>query len=161
MNRLERFVYFVSRWLNWVGAAALIIMLILVCGNILGRVFSHPIKGVFELVGFLGGALSACAMGFTQMRRGHISVEIVIIRVRPRIRAIIESITSIISVVLFALIAWQHAEFATATWKAGEVSETLKIPFFHLIYGVAFGCAVFCLVLLVDFFKAFSKAVKK
>lgn len=161
MNHLERFTYFLSRWLNWVGAAALMTAVGLVCANILGRVFIQPIKGVYEIVGFLGGVAIGFAMGYTQMRKGHIKVEIIVVRLRPRTQAILDSITCLICFVLFALMAWQHAIFATATRKVGEVSETLRIPFFPLIYGVAFGCVILCLVFMVDFLKSLAKAVKK
>jgi len=157
----ERLTYALNRWLNWIGAAALLLMVFLVCSNILGRLFIQPIKGVYEIVGFLGGIAIGFAMGYTQIKKGHISVEILVLRLRPRARAIVNSIGYLICFFLFALMAWQHANFATSTWKVGEVSETLKIPFFPLIYGVAFGCIALCLVLLVDFLKSLSKAVKK
>ena len=157
----ERFVRSLNQWLNGIGAVALLSMVMLVCGNIIGRIIFQPIKGVYEIVGFLGGIAIAFAMGYTQLQKGHISVEIIVLRLPPKIREILKTLTSFVCFVLFALMAWKHADFATATWKVGEVSETLKIPFFPLIYGVAFGCAALCLILLIDFLKSLTRTVKK
>lgn len=163
MTRLERVANFLNRWLNWVGAGALIAVMLLVCANIIGRAVPQlgPIKGTYDLVGLLGGIMLGFALGYTQLQKRNISVEILVSRLRPRTRAIIDGITLFISFTLFALIAWQHSVYATSIWQVGEVSETLRIPFFPLIYAVAFGCIALCLVLLVDFLKALAEVRKK
>jgi hypothetical protein len=40
--------------------------------------------------------------------------------------------------------------------KAEEVSSTLEIPFYPLIYGLGICCFVECLVLFCDIMKAFG-----
>ncbi len=163
MARFERVVNFLSRWLNWVGAGALIAVVLLVCANIIGRAIPQlgPVKGTYDVVGLLGGILLAFALGYTQLQRANIRVDILVLRLRPRTRVIIDSITFFISFILFALIAWQHSKYATTIWRVGELSETLRIPFFPLIYAVAFGCIALSLVLLVDFLKALAEVRKK
>jgi len=161
--RLEKVAGVLSRWLNWIGAGVLIVVMLLVCANIIGRAipFLGPVKGTYDVVGLLGGILLAFALGYTQLQKRNISVEILVSHFRPRTRAIIDSVTFLISLVLFALIAWQHSVFATSIWKAGELSETLRVPFFPLIYAVAFGCVALCLVILLDFLKALAEVRKK
>lgn len=163
MARFERVVNFFNRWLNWMGAGALIAVMLLVCANIIGRAvpFLGPVKGTYDLVGLLGGIMLGFALGYTQLQKANISVEILVSRLRPRTRAIIDSITFFISFILFAVIAWQHSTFATSIWQVGEVSETLRVPFFPLIYAVAFGCIALCLVLLLDFLKVLAEVRKK
>jgi len=160
---LERVANFLNRWLSWVGAGALIAVMLLVCANIIGRSVPQwgPIKGTYDLVGLLGGIMLGFALGYTQLQKANISVEILVSRLRPRTRAIIDSVTFFISFVLFVLIAWQHTTYATSIWKVGELSETLKLPFFPLIYAVAFGCVALCLVILLDFLKALAEVRKK
>jgi len=161
--RLEKVANVLSRWLNWIGAGALIAVMLLVCANIIGRAvpFLGPVKGTYDLVGLFGGIMLGFALGYTQLQKRNISVEILVSRLRPRTRAIIDSITFLMSLALFVLIAWHHSVYATSIWKVGELSETLRIPFFPLIYAVAFGCIALCLVLLVDFLKALAEVRKK
>jgi len=161
--RLEKVAGVLSRWLNWIGAGVLIVVMLLVCANIIGRSipFLGPIKGTYDLVGLLGGILLGFALGYAQLQKANIRVEILVSRLQPRTRAIIDSITFFISIILFVLISWQHAKFATSIWQVGELSETLRVPFFPLIYALAFGCLILCLVLLVDFLKALAEVRKK
>jgi hypothetical protein len=44
--------------------------------------------------------------------------------------------------------------------RAGEVSMTALFPFYPYIYGIAFGCALLCLVILADLIQSAVKAVK-
>jgi hypothetical protein len=49
--------------------------------------------------------------------------------------------------------AWQVFVWGMKIAKSGEVSETLKIMFHPIIFGVSFGFIVFSLTLLIDFLK--------
>jgi hypothetical protein len=51
-------------------------------------------------------------------------------------------------------VAWQVAVFATAIWKRGETSETLRIIFHPFVYLVAICCALLAFVLFIDFLKS-------
>jgi hypothetical protein len=57
--------------------------------------------------------------------------------------------------VFFTVLGWQITRLATTIWKTGEVTETLRIIYYPFTYGVAFGCFLLALVLLVDFLKLF------
>lgn len=163
MTRLEKAVTLLNRWLTWIGACALVAVTLLVCANVIGRgvPFLGPVKGTYDLVGLLGGIMLGFALGYTQLQKRNISVEILVSRLRPRTRALIDSITLLISFALFVLIAWQDFVFASGIWGSGELSETLRIPYFPLIYALAFGCIALCLVLLLDFLKALAEMRKK
>ena len=58
---------------------------------------------------------------------------------------------------LFALISWQSVIYGMDCQASGEVSMTLQLPLYPVIYGIAFGSAMVCLVMLVDFLNAFAK----
>ena len=74
MAYLEKYVSRLSWVLNLVTVAALAVVMILTCSDVVGRLFGHPILGVYELTASLFLVLSACALAYTQVRRGHISV---------------------------------------------------------------------------------------
>ena len=57
--------------------------------------------------------------------------------------------------IFFAVLGWQISRLATTIWKTGEVTETLRIVYYPFTYGVALGCFLLALVLLVDFLKLF------
>ena len=57
------------------------------------------------------------------------------------------------------LIAWQSVLYGMDCQRAGEVSLTLQLPFYPVIYGVAIGAGAVCLVLLLDFLNAIEKLI--
>ena len=61
-----------------------------------------------------------------------------------------DAVTSALSLLLFALIAWRSILYGESLRQAGEVSLTLQLPFYPFIYGVGLSAAVVCLVLLAD-----------
>jgi len=145
---------FFHSWMMKIGGVALVVMMGIACGNMFLRALWVPIKGTYELVGFLGAVVTSFALGYTQSRKGHIAVDILFNRYPKRLQDFMEAFNALLNAFFFGIIAWQVGKWATAVWKAGEVSETLRIPFYPFTYGVAFGCGVLALVLLVDFLRA-------
>jgi TRAP-type C4-dicarboxylate transport system permease small subunit len=159
-GRFERIATTINKKANWIACGAAAIMMAFVCCDIILRYFGHPIKGSNDVVQLLSVLLVAFAMGYTQVLKRHASVSLVISRFSPRAQGIIASITSILSIGLFIMVAWQIYALAGRTWLSGELSMTLRIPFYPLIYGLALGCVLMCLVLAVDFLKSLGKAVR-
>jgi TRAP-type C4-dicarboxylate transport system permease small subunit len=137
-------------------------MLGLTVADIIGiKLFRHPVPGAIELVAFLGVVVTAFAIAFTQVRRGHIQVEFFVMRLPEHARAGVIALVSLLGIALFALLAWQSFEFGQSLQASGEVSMTQRIPFYPFVYALTFCCIPICLVLLADFLKSVTKAVKK
>lgn len=130
--------------------------------NIIWRVvpkIGHSIYGTYDVVMILGSIAVAFALGYCAVRGGHIAVEIVVQRFSERVQAIIGSITGILGVGIFAIVSWQSWVYGTDMWRMGERSMSVYIPLHPFAYGVSFGCAVLCVVVLVDLIKSLAKAV--
>jgi TRAP-type C4-dicarboxylate transport system permease small subunit len=107
IHRLERFASSLSSWLNWVAGIGLLAMLGLTVADIVGiKLFKWPIPGGIEIVAFLGVVVTAFAIAYTQVLRGHIEVEFVVMRLPPRIQAAIAAFVWLLSLALFALLAF-------------------------------------------------------
>ena len=152
LNRISRFL---NRLLIWIAGFFLVGMIVLTCANILFRLVGMPIKGTFELMGFFGAVVAAFALGYTQTQRNHISVDVLINTFSKTTRKVIDVVNQSICFFFFCVAAWQIAIKATTLMNTGEVTETLRIIYYPFTYGVAFGCAVLSLVLLVDLAKSF------
>ncbi|MCD6297410.1 MAG: TRAP transporter small permease, partial [Deltaproteobacteria bacterium] len=92
---------------------------------------------------------------YTQIKRGHIAVDIVVLGFPKKIQKILNAANYLICLIFFSVVAWQIAKYATTLMKTGEVTETLRIIYYPFTYGVAFGCVILSLVFLVDFLKSF------
>jgi TRAP-type C4-dicarboxylate transport system permease small subunit len=139
-----------------VGGVFLVAMVVLTCGNILLRLLWLPISGTFELMGFFGAFTVSFALGYTQVRRGHIAVDVLVDRFPPRLRRALEGLNNLVCTAFFSLAAWQVAGKAATLHRTGELTETLRIPYHPFTYGVSAGLALLALVLLLDLAAAFS-----
>jgi len=125
--------------------------------NILFRLVWVPVRGTFELMGYFGAIITAFALGYTQSKRGHIAVDILVSGFSKKVQRILNGINCFICMIFFALAAWQIAKYATILLKTGEVTETLNIIYYPFTYAVGIGCAILSLVFLTDFLKAISQ----
>ena len=154
---LDRISHYLNQILIYIAGLFLIAMIFLTCANVFLRLVWIPVRGTFELMGYFGAVLTAFVLGYTQIRRGHIAVDIVVLRFSKRAQGILKAINNVICMVFFALAAWQISRYATNLWETGEVTETLQIIYYPFAYGVALGCAVLSLVFLTDFLKLLMK----
>jgi TRAP-type C4-dicarboxylate transport system permease small subunit len=147
-----------ARRLDLIAAIAVFAMMSLTCVDVFLRYFFRmPIPGTYEIVALLGAVAVSFAMAHTLAERGHVAVSLVVQLFPKRLQGIIECMISIFGIILFGLIAWQSVLYGMDCQRAGEVSLTLELPFYPIIYGVALGAGVVCLVLLVDLADAIVK----
>lgn len=146
---------------NWVAAAALVIMMVLTCADVILRFFRHPIPGTYEMVGLLGAIVVSFSLAHTSVMRGHISVELIVQKLPKTAQIVIDGINSLLGTALFGLITWQSMLYASNLMHTGEVSLTLQMPIYPFVYGIAVGSGMLCLVLLIDFFKSLIRTILK
>lgn len=153
MAILERITRYLNRMLMFIAGLFLLAMIFLTCANVFLRLVWIPVSGTFELMGYFGAVLTAFALGYTQIRKGHIAVDILVNGFSKGANKVLTAINHLICMVFFAFTAWQVAKYATTLMRTGEVTETLHIIYYPFTYGVALGCAVLSLVFLTEFLK--------
>ncbi len=153
MEDLERTCKLMNRGFLWIGGVALILLMTLATANVALRPFGIPVRGSYELVGFLGAITIASALGYSQKIKMHIVVDILTSRYSKSMLRIANSISYFLCMVFFILVTWQTTVLATNIWKRGETSETLKLVYYPFIFIVSLGFAVFSLNLIVDLLK--------
>ncbi|RLC72698.1 MAG: TRAP transporter small permease [Chloroflexi bacterium] len=144
------------------GLVSLFAMMVLTVGDVVGRYFfTKPILGTFELTEFMLAVLVFCSLGYTQVRKGHISIDVVVSRLPSRAQAIIDTLTYLGSLGLFSLVTWQSIINAIRLWRGHNVSGILGVPIYPFLIVVAVGSFLFCLALVIDFLNSLSKAMSK
>lgn len=161
MSRFERIINSLSRVLNLVGAGVLVIMMALTVVNILVRPVYHSILGIPELVSY-GFVVVVCfGLAYTAVMRGHVSVELLVSRFPQRVQVAIDIITCLLSIGVFAIIAWQSAVYGWEQWLVGEYAPILEFPIIPLRYILVLGFTVLCLALMLNLFKSLTQVVRK
>ncbi len=152
---IEKMDYILNRILLILGGIAVLMLMALATANVILRLFQMPYEGTYEIVSFLGAIVIAFALGYSQKRKDHIVVDILTERFSKRTNRILDMINYCITMIFFAVVAWQVYLFGIKIHESREVSETLKIVYYPFILSVAVGFAVFSLTLVIDFLKTF------
>lgn len=160
MEYLANLVRRMSGWGMALGATFLVGMMVLIVASVIFRRAGHIIPGTYELSELLIVVTVAFALGYAALKKSHIVVKFVVARFSQRTQAILEAVTSFISLATWAVVAWTGVIIVSKRWLREE-SEMLSVPFlpFRLIF--LFGLILFCLVYLIDLFRALSQAVRK
>jgi TRAP-type C4-dicarboxylate transport system permease small subunit len=162
LKRLETISHLLSKWFSWVGGIGLVVMLGLIVADIVGiKLFKNPVPGAIEIVAFLGVVVTAFAIAYTYILRGHIQVEFFVMRLPARVQAVVASFVFLLGIALFILLAWRSYAYGRVLQVSGEVSMTQGIPFYPFVYAIALCCIPVCLVLLVELLKSVLKVMKK
>jgi len=157
MDLLDKLSRLLSYALLWLAGLMLAAMTVITCLNVFLRMFGYPLNGTFELMGLFGAIVTAFALGYSQMTKKHIAIDIVVGRFGNRTKKMLNFINYLLSAIFFSIAAYHIASWAGILMKTGEVTETLRIIFYPFAYGVALGCAVFALVFLNESLKSVLK----
>ncbi len=153
MDALEKISHVLDKILMVVGAVAVLFLMSLATINVVLRIFGAPYRGTYELVGYSGAIVIAFALGYTQQKKDHIVVDILSQHFPTKLNRILDGINYFVTMIFFAIVAWQVSVFGMRVVRAGEVMETLKAIYYPFIFAVAIGFGVLSLALLVDFLK--------
>jgi TRAP-type C4-dicarboxylate transport system permease small subunit len=154
----EKTVKLLSSFLNLFAAAALSAIIVLTCIDVSMRYFfSRPIAGTYDLVSLMGAVIAAFAMPYTMLMGGHVAVDLVVRKLSDRKKLAVETVTHIVGILLFLILTWQSAGLASDMKAAGEVTPTLLLPFYPVVYAMSVCFFVLCLAILINLLKIWRK----
>jgi TRAP-type transport system small permease protein len=155
-------VHAISSVLNAVGAGVLFLMMFLTSADVFMRfLFNRPIKGAFELTELMMVVTVFFAVAYTESKKSHIGVELLVDRLRQRAQAGIDALTSLLSLGIISVILWQGALSAHETFLKGEYSALLKIPLFYFKALVPLGALVLNLEILVSLIHSLRRVANR
>ncbi len=156
MSAFGRGVQRLSYALNLLAGGLLVGMTALTCADVVLRIFRRPILGSYEIVEFMGATAAGLALAYTTLKRGHVAVSILVALFSRRIQTVICLIVQLASMGLFALLSWECLLYGNDLKAANEVSLTLELPFYPVLYGLAVSSFMVCLVVGVDFWRVLT-----
>jgi TRAP-type C4-dicarboxylate transport system permease small subunit len=163
-SRTESGVHSTNTIMAYVSAVALFGMMMLTVADVFGRyVLSNPIKGTWELVGFMLVAAGGWGMGYCQIRKGHIRVDFLLSRFPEKIRAVLTILANFLGLVAFSLLCWRCVLYAQyyLSIKTGNATDTLHIPLYPFVLVLAVGAGMLALVILFDLIHSIAKVKGK
>jgi len=161
LDGLDKFIGMLANWFNWVAMTGFALMVVITVIDVVGSKTLHwPFPGGFEITSLLAVIMIAFALPYTQSKKGHIEVELLVERFSPKVQLVIASFICLISVVLFALTTWQMFKKAYSLLSDGNVTAVLYIPIFPFSFAADLCFFIMFLLLLLELIKLFRKVAR-
>lgn len=156
---LEQWIDRMSGGFKVLSAACLAAMMLTTCADVIGRALSVPIIGAVEITALFATLALSFSLPYAHRQKAHVGVEILTMRMGERAQAGVRLPTGLLAFAFFAVIAWQSAVYATQMRASGEVSLTLELPYYLVIYFISASFAVLSLVQLVELIRDASLVI--
>lgn len=152
----------ISRWLNYLGVGVLTFMMLLTVSDVLLRyLLNRPILGTLELTEYMMVPVVFLGLAWCAVRRENIKVDILISRLRTRPRAILDSITCFLSLIVMVFITWQSFMETGNIWESYRVSDILHVPAYPFFIVLTLGCFLLCVVLFINLIENIVQGVSR
>ena len=143
----------ICTFLNVIAGTSLTFLMLLTISDVALRFFKMPISGTYEMVAYAGAIVIGFSLPLTSWLRGHIFVNFLVLRFSKKTQNIFNLTTRCVVIALFLLIGWNLMKYGVDLFKSGEVTPTLRLPFYPIAYGVGVCCFMECLVMVGDIYK--------
>jgi TRAP-type C4-dicarboxylate transport system permease small subunit len=150
MGGFAKTIRFVSNILNIIAGIAVTFMMLLTVTDVLLRAGGRPIIGTFEIVALSLALVIGFAIPKVSLDRGHVTMDFLLVKLSQRGREVMNTFTRLLGLILFACIGYNLFNVAARFHASGEVTATIKIPFYPVAYGVAICCLIECVVFILD-----------
>jgi TRAP-type C4-dicarboxylate transport system permease small subunit len=152
-------IYPLSRWLSFISMIATVAMMLVVTADVfMRRAFNSPIFGAFDVIKILLVIIVFCAISHVMRVREHIVVDSITRLYPQKYNRVVNGVAYLFSMVILALMCWQSFRYGLAMVRVGEKLVLLKIAMSPFIFTVAFGYAIFFLVVMVQWIIALAGA---
>lgn len=159
-----RFIESLSGRLNQAGLAVMLpgMVAIVTVGVVMRKLFNAPLPGKNEIVGFALAVVVYFSMSYCWITKGHVRLELVINRFKPRVRQGCEALGAALWLLFFGFLLWWLISWdIPRAFLAHDVSIDARIPLWPVKALIASGCFVFCLQLLSSLIIAITKVAKR
>jgi len=136
--------------MEFLAGAALAGIMLLIGVDIVGRAFGRPVPGAYEIVSMAGGLIVGLALPATSRAKGHISTDILLVRLRERPKIFLTLLTRIIGIVIFLLAGYGMIAMGVRLKTSGEITAVLALPFYYVAYAIGGAFFIQALILFSE-----------
>ena len=158
LGKFERFNQRITGWCEWVGIAAMLVMMVVTCIDVVGaKLFTWRLLGALDFVMLSQIVAISFAAGMALILGRHIEVEFFVNLLPRRIQAVIQIVVLFLALGFFIVLIWQLFLLGHSFQSSGEYSPTAYIPLYPFAFGMALASIPVCLVLVLEILKALKK----
>lgn len=161
LNRLEKFNYRLSVWLERIAILAVVGMILGTMIDVVGaKLFHWPLPAGIEAVYLLQVIAIAGALAISKIDGRHVRIELIDQLPQPAI-GIIHSLVALIGLVLFVILTWASYDYAQALRTNHEVTATVKIAIYPFALWMALCCIPMILILVKEFISSLLETIRR
>jgi len=145
---MRRFIHI----LGLVSGTVLVFIMGLMCLEIFCRYVLHkPILGTVEISSYLLVLFVFIGMSYTQSIDGHIKIDLLTVRLSPKVQHVFRIIALVMALSVFAVITWKTSEAFLTSWRMREVRwGALPLPVYPVKFVVAAGSLILCIQFMIN-----------
>jgi len=137
---------------TWIGAAALIILVLTTFANVVGRyLLRMPLTGAVEISQLFLVVTVFFGVAYTEVRKQHVTFDEVVVHFPRRLRAVTIGIMYFLVGVYALVMSWQETLLAISYMMPSlRVTDVLKIPIAPAMFIIAIGSLLWGMELLLN-----------
>ena len=137
------------QWLALAGGVVLLwLMGLTVIAVVMRKVFQAPILGVQDLSEASMALVVFGGLAYGGWTGGHIAINLIGVVIKGRGLNLVDTAVKLVCAAFFALAAWITVIKGLESREMGDASNLIFIPHFPFFFAVAFGMALYAVVLL-------------
>ena len=145
-------------WLAHIAAFFLALIAVVTFSDVVARyVFNAPFNFSVELTELSMGLIVYLSVGLTTHEDGHISVDVVTLRLPDRIRALLSLVTNALALAFLAFLVWRVWLQAQTLIIKGDVTAVRGWPIWPVAVAMAVGSLFFLTGVFVHLIDAFAR----
>lgn len=155
LDKYLRVIDTVNRWIGTIDAPLIVIISAVMAFEVIARyVFNSPTRWSFEVSAFLFFIFAILGGGYTLLHNDHVNTDILYKRFPVRVRAIVDTLTSLLFFLFAGVLLWQGTIYALSSTQNNQHSGT---PWNPPIYPVLWALPVGALFLLLQGLAKFAR----
>jgi TRAP-type C4-dicarboxylate transport system permease small subunit len=161
MQKLRELLEPVALGILLVGGVGMLVSTLLGTADVIGtQIFGQPVHGALELTESTMVVIVFGALTYAQIRRNHIRVELIYMRVGPRVQAAMDVFAHSMAVLFFSLLLWQAINEAIISVQLDESTFGLiRFPLWPARIILAVGTGLLILQLVLDLIRDVRRVV--
>ncbi len=160
MNRFLTAVSKVDITFHIIAGSVLAFMMVVTLLDVIMRNIGHPIVGSMEIISFCGSVVVGFAIPYTSWKKAHVYVDMLVEKLSPRNRKIMDVITRCMGMALFLFISYNFVQYGLDLKRTGEVSASFRLPYYPIAFGLALSCFLETVTLLSDLLRTIKGGSK-
>jgi TRAP-type C4-dicarboxylate transport system permease small subunit len=158
MKRFMAGVVNIDKLLYIIAGSVLVCMIILTLCDVVLRNFGHPITGSMEIIQYGGCIVFGFAIPYATMLGAQIIVDIIIEKLSPGKRRMVNIITRGIGIIIFLFVAYNFTLYGIDVMHSGERTASFKIPYYPFAFALSFSFLFQSLTIVSDLIKTLKGA---